>query len=453
MKSVFQQARSRIDAWSKNGRNIRRDRRRARKFDRALACRDASSATFIGITGSSAKTTTTAILSHIMEAHASVTSQFGFNTMATLSKTLGRPIHDRYVIAEVALDKPGTVREMADVLKPDIAIVTLIGLEHYSAFRTLEAVAAEKGALVSSVRPGGFAVLNVDDPHVAAMATRTRERIVSFGRSSGAQYRVGDIQAGLPERLRLSMEWNGGRLDLQTRFTAEHFWVPIAAAVAAALELGVPAELVAERVAICEPVDNRLDVVETSGGPRFLVDTAKSPWHSLPLAYKVLADAKAQRKRLVLGHISDFPGSNAKYRKAYLAGREIADEVIFVGNHAHRAKPSKQDEEEGRFFSFQTPREVADHIRRTAVAGELILLKSSSDLHLERIALAWRHDMKCWEPACSRRLTCQVCGLYNLPFELHRGRKGWRKRRLLKLVFKPWKMWTQRNLASVTLAL
>lgn len=449
MKSVFQQARSRIDAWSKSGRKVRSDRRRARKLNKALACRDASSATFIGITGSSAKTTTTAILSHILEAHASVTSQLGFNTMVTLSKTLGRPINDRYLVAEVALDKPGTVREMADVLKPDIAIVTLIGLEHYSVFRSLEVVAAEKGALVSSVRPGGFAVLNIDDPHVAAMATRTRERIVSFGRSSEAQYRVADIHAGFPERLRLTIEWNGGRLDLQTRFIAEHFWVPVAAAVATALELGVPAELVAEQVAICEPVGNRLDVIDISGGPRFLVDTAKSPWHSLPLAYKALADAKAQRKRLVLGHISDFPGSNAKYRKAYLAGREIADEVIFVGNHAHRAKASKQDEEEGRFFSFRTTREVADHIRKTAIAGELILLKSSSDLHLERIALAWQHEIKCWTSACHRKTTCQVCGLYSLPFELHLGRNGWRKRRLLRLLFKPWKMWTQRNSASV----
>ncbi|TIX39278.1 MAG: UDP-N-acetylmuramoyl-tripeptide--D-alanyl-D-alanine ligase, partial [Mesorhizobium sp.] len=66
-----------------------------------------------------------------------------------------------------------------------------------------------------------------------------------------------------------------------------------------------------------------------------------------------------------------------------------------------------------------------------AVPGELILLKSSSNLHLERVALAWTHDVKCWVPVCGKRSGCQGCGLFEVPFEQHRAHV--RKRRRARL--------------------
>jgi UDP-N-acetylmuramoyl-tripeptide--D-alanyl-D-alanine ligase len=438
--SIVQDALKSFGEWSRSRKSARRKRLHHRLVEIARDSRAPSSATFIGITGSSAKTTTTALLSHILAARGSVKTQVAFNTMSTLSKTLARPVDADFLVAEVALGKPDDVKEMAELLQPDIAIVTMIGLEHYSQFRTLDSIAAEKGALVSAVRPGGFAVLNHDDPHVMAMAGRTKERVVTFGRSSEARYTVTDIRVAFPVRLSMTVEWPGGRVELKTQYAAEHFWLPVAAAVAAALELGVPPETVAERVAACEPFSNRMEVIEAAGGPAFLVDTVKAPWHSLALAYKALADANAPRKRIVLGHMSDFPGSDSKYRKAYVSGREVADQVLFVGDHAHRAKASAQDQNEARFKSFREPREVAEHIRETATVGEVILLKGSKDLHLERIALSMQSDVKCWIPACRRSITCQACGLYGLPYEQHHGREDWHKRERKRLLRRPWKL-------------
>jgi UDP-N-acetylmuramoyl-tripeptide--D-alanyl-D-alanine ligase len=312
-------------------------------------------------------------------------------------------------------------------------------------FRRREAVAAEKGTLVSNIQPGGFAVLNADDPHVMAMAALTAERIVTFGQSQAADYRATGVRAAFPERLNLTIEWKGGRLDLQSRYLAEHFWLPVTAAVATALELGVPPSLVAERVASSEPIRNRLGLIDIPDGPQFMIDTTKAPWHSLQLALKALADASASRKRLVLGQLSDFPGSDSKYRKAYSAGRAIADQVMFVGDHSHRSGASRQDSAEQRFVPFTTPREAADHIRRTATPGELILLKGSSNLHLERIALSWVEDVQCWVPECGLREGCEACGLYGTPYEIHRGsRRNWRRRERRQLLLKPWKLLSRR---------
>jgi UDP-N-acetylmuramoyl-tripeptide--D-alanyl-D-alanine ligase len=401
-----------------------------------------SSSLFVGVTGSSAKSTTTSLLAHILAGYGNTRHQVVWNTKRWLIKTLlAHPKNADFLVAEVAVTKPGDMRPMAELLRPDIAIVTMIDLEHYTAFRKREAIAEDKGHLVEMIRPGGFAVLNADDDHVMGMAARTSQRIVTFGRQRHADYRASGIQSGFPDRLRLVLDWKGGRLELQSNFLGDYFWVSVAAAAATALEIGVPPETIARQVAGYEPMANRCSIIDVPDGPTFILDTVKAPWHSLMLVFDLMARARAKagRKRIVLGQISDYAGSNAKYGKAYRAGREISDQMVFIGKNAHRSKASEADRASGRFLPFDTPLEAAEYIRATAVPDELILLKGSPNLHLERIALSFLEEVKCWEPACGLMIGCHNCGLYRVPFEVHGGREEWRnpkppKRRLFGLL-------------------
>jgi UDP-N-acetylmuramoyl-tripeptide--D-alanyl-D-alanine ligase len=158
------------------------------------------------------------------------------------------------------------------------------------------------------------------------------------------------------------------------------------------------------------------------------MDAAKAPWHSLALAFDMMAKSTFQRKRIVLGRLSDFAGSNRKYAHAYRSAREVADQVVYVGEHAHRSKASQADRDSGRFVELRTPKEVSDHIAQTAEPDELILIKGSASLHLERVALAWTHNVQCWIPLCGKREGCEVCGLYEVPFEQQRDFVRQRKR-------------------------
>ncbi|WP_031251654.1 Mur ligase family protein [Mesorhizobium sp. LSHC412B00] len=403
---------------------IRKDLGWALRRLQARWVRARNKATFIGITGSSGKSTSTSLLAHILAAQGKVHLQAQANTMPALIRTLYKRLRKAgkvdYVVFEAGASDFGTISAMAQMLKPSVAVVTMIRLEHFGKFRTLEAVAAEKRALVGALQPDGLAVLNCDDPLVIGMASGAKCRIATFGQSGEADYRVSDVHAAYPELLRFTLHWRGGSLNIQAPFPGEQFWLPTAAAMAAALELGVPPEQVVARTASFAPLPNRSTVQEVSAGPKFLVDTAKAPWHSLNIALEMIAKAKAARKRIVLGQISDYAGSSRKYGSAYKIAREIADEVIYTGGNAHRSRASQADRDSGRFIELRSPKEVSDHIKQTAVPGELILLKSSSNLHLERIALAWTHDVKCWTPLCGRSESCQMCGLYEVPFEEHR---------------------------------
>jgi UDP-N-acetylmuramoyl-tripeptide--D-alanyl-D-alanine ligase len=408
----------------------------------ARRARAKSRATFIGITGSSGKTTAGSLLGHILAGHGSVYTQVLANTMKLLVSTLSRRMNKDggadYVVFEAGASGPGTIRPMAELLRPNVAIVTMVQLEHFSSFKTLENIAREKSGLVEALEPGGFAMLNADDPHVLAMASATDCRSVTFGTSGLGDYRVSNVDAAYPRLLRFSLHWRGGALDIETPFPGAHFWLPTVAAAATALELGVPPQTVRDRIATFEPLPNRGQVLTVPGGPRFIVDSAKAPWHSLSLAFDMIARARAGRKRIVLGQLADFTGSNTKYAHAYTSAREIADQVIYAGDHAHRSRASQDDRDGGRFIELRTAKEVSDHVAQTAQPDELILIKSSSSLHLERVALARMHDVQCWIPVCGKSEGCEQCGLYGVPFEQHREyvrqrKLDRRKRRLLRL--------------------
>ncbi|QKD06267.1 UDP-N-acetylmuramoyl-tripeptide--D-alanyl-D-alanine ligase [Mesorhizobium loti R88b] len=399
--------------------------------------RHRSRATVIGITGSSAKTTTSELLAFILEPEGRVHKQTKGNTFKPLVRGLRRLSRDAdYAVIEVAAGGKSGVAAMAALLKPDIAVVTLVADEHRSIFRGAEAVAIEKQWLVQSLPLAGVAMLNADDPRVMAMAKASMARTVTFGRGDTADYRATDIKAAFPSRLALQLRWQGGAVVLRTRFVAEHFWLPVAAAAATALELGIDPDHVSERIACFEPLFDRFSVLEVPGGPAFLIDTNKAPLHSLNLAFDALKKADVPHKRAIVGQISDYVGKADKtYRAVYQNARAAADEVIFVGENAHRARASDQDRDSGRFHEMRSVRKAADHIKATLRPNELILIKGSGNLHLERIALALTQDVQCWQDQCGQVKNCISCGKYGIPFERHaevrkaekRAQRWWRR--------------------------
>lgn len=387
----------------------------------------------VAITGSSGKSTTTHLLAHILAGHGKTRSALEQNTVFPVLDTIaGARPDEPYAVVEVGASRPGSVAAMASAVRPDIAIVTLVGLDHYAQFRSREAVAAEKGALVECVAEGGIALLNADDDHVMSMRTRTAERVVTFGREREADYRALDIRYRYPEPLTMTIRWAGGERQVTSGLVGEHFWLTVTAAFAAAIELGVPADLVCARIATFEPVDTRCQLYPVKGGPTFLLDCAKSPWLSIGLPMEVIRTADALARRIVFSQISDYPGNpKAKYRDTYRLARDCSDAVIVHGEHAHRCGASAQEVASGVFTHVATVKALHEHLRATAKPGELVLLKGTGTQHLERAAIAFTHDVKCWTERCGKKVSCFACGLYEYPREQHRALERRQQRRKL----------------------
>ncbi len=141
-----------------------------------------------------------------------------------------------FYIQEISGDRPGVVGERCGILRPRIGIVTTIGSDHYKSFRSLEATAKKKGVLVERLPESGIAILNEDDPHVRAMAHRTRARVLTFGISSDAVVRATEVSGSWPERLRLTVKYKNQKENVCTQLVGQ-FWVP---SVLAAIAGGLP---------------------------------------------------------------------------------------------------------------------------------------------------------------------------------------------------------------------
>jgi UDP-N-acetylmuramoyl-tripeptide--D-alanyl-D-alanine ligase len=401
--------------------------------------RKRTSGKIIAVTGSSAKTTTVALLSHILAGDAKVSSQFLCNGYShAIDSLLNLRSDTRYAVIEQGTKKIGQIPRAAKLIKPDVAVITLVAIEHYTAFRTIEAVAQEKAALVEAVLDDGLVVLNFDNPHVRAMADLTRARSITFG-TTGGDYIVSDVSTGTDGSVGFTLTGGGRRLDLKTQLLGAHNWLTVAAAATTALELGVPPETVRTRIESFEPIAERMSLHVVPGGSRIILDTAKAPYHSILLPLETLKALAAPKKRFIMGQISDYAGNaTKKYKDTYAAAAKIADEVCFVGPWVHKARAPAADIESGKFRAFANVEALAAYLKETALKDEVILVKSARNLHLERLLLDRIAKVRCWPNECGLKGSCQECGLYERAFHEHNGQRRYRMKLRRSNKIKSW---------------
>ncbi len=227
------------------------------------------------------------------------------------------------------------MRPYARILRPDIVVVTSIASEHNRSFGDLEATRNEKATMVRALRRSGLAVLNGDDPNVRWMATQTQARTSSRSASSRTTT-CGPTELELvwPMGNRFVVEAGGDRRSISTRLVGWPMVYPVLAAVAVGLSEGLRPGGGHRRLEPLPPTPGRLELVPLENGAFLLRDDFKSTLETIDAALDVLADIPAGRRLVVLGEISEPPGTQGPiYRR--LGGRvaEIADRAVFVGEH------------------------------------------------------------------------------------------------------------------------
>jgi UDP-N-acetylmuramoyl-tripeptide--D-alanyl-D-alanine ligase len=372
----------------------------------------------IGVTGSAGKTTTKELIHAALAGHGHcVKSSDSNNQLYDAARLLlSSAPWTRFCVQEIGATTPGKFEPMIALLKPQIAVVTNVGTDHLKAFRTQEAVAVEKMKLVSSLPADGIAVLNADDPLVAAMALHCRARIVTYGLASGAQFRAELVTDRWPDRLALRIHHGGMAVLAQTRLLAGYQASNVLAAVATACSLGVPLDEAVQAVSRHEPMLGRMSVYQSARGATLIRDDWKAPDWSILKAVQYMADARAARKVIVIGTISDSGGRPNLYRDAVTAAVAAADRVLLVGPRAAAALRRLSAVGGDKLLAFDLARDAAQWLGGFVRAGDLVLLKGSNNAdHLARVALALDQDVGCWRSQCPRVVICDRCRLIGTP--------------------------------------
>jgi UDP-N-acetylmuramoyl-tripeptide--D-alanyl-D-alanine ligase len=279
-----------------------------------------------------------------------------------------------------------------DVLLPTVGIVTAISGDHRKAFGSFEAIAAEKAKLVHRLPGAGIAVLNADDPLVAAMAEGCACRTVTFGRAENADLRLLGAKAVWPKRLTLDVAYRGQALTVSTRLVGAHWSVSVMAALLAALELGASPTTCLSVIESLEPIFNRMSLHPGPNGACLVLDANKASFSGIEACLQFLDDAVAPKKTVVIGTISDYAGaSRSHYYKVARMALARADRVIFTGSNAARVRRLAAEEFAGRLFVRERPQDVLQMLSEDAVPDEIIYIKATRVDRLARIFVPNHH--------------------------------------------------------------
>jgi aminoacyl-tRNA hydrolase len=348
---------------------------------------------FIGVTGSCGKTTTKELIAGVLSSRFKGHKSYSYaNRPNEIARTVFsvRPWH-AFCVQEIAAAAGGDkfpLEEPLRLVRPQIGVVTNVGLDHIAAFGSIEAIAAEKGKLIEALPRLGTAVLNADDERVFAMQTRCAGRIITYGLSPDATVRAQNVSCRWPERLSFTVAYNTESLPVQTQLCGEH-WVPcVLAAIAVGLVMGVSLTTAVKAIQDVQPFMSRMQPETDPDGVTFIRDHMKAPFWSIPPALQFMRDARAKRKIVVIGHISDFVGhSDNKYTSVARQALAVADLVVFVGSYASKSLKAKRYSKDEALQAFNSVEAASEYLNAFLQSGDLVLLKGSWRDRLRTIIL------------------------------------------------------------------
>ncbi len=389
------------------------------RVDRAIVCAAKAwrptlrKPVFIGIAGSVGKTTTKELLQGMMALRLrGVSNPSSLNALPEVAKVVLRlrPTQD-FCIIELSEDRPCIMDQPLSLLRPSIGIVTVVGSDHWSAFGSQEAIAREVRKLVEALPPHGTAVLNADDEMVSAMAEACRAKVITYGVSSNAVLRAGNVSSVWPDRLQMTLAWGSQRATLQTQLCGAHFLPAVLGAIGGGLAAGLTLTDCVEGIANVSPFDGRMQPVVTPDGVTFIRDDFKAPFWTVDTCFELMRTARAQRKIIVIGELSDV-GSNKeeKYRRVARRAQEVADITVFVGLWGSGTLDTQRAGNEDALHFFSHVRDAAKYLKAINRAGDLVLIKGTNKQdHLLRVILARTDEVACWRDDCRRADFCDHC--------------------------------------------
>ncbi|MCE0768607.1 UDP-N-acetylmuramoyl-tripeptide--D-alanyl-D-alanine ligase [Pseudonocardia kujensis] len=337
----------------------------------------------VGVTGSSGKTSTKDLIAAVLRPLGETVAPPG-----SFNNELGHPwtalradAATRHLVLELSARGPGHIARLCRIAPPRIGVVLNVGSAHVGEFGSPEAIAQAKGELVEALpaaAEGGVAVLNLDDPRVAAMASRTSARVVGYG--TGGAVRAADVrlEAG---RASFRLLTPAGEAPVALTLVGEHHVGNALAAAAVALELGGTPEGIAAALSGAAAASRwRMEVTDREDGVTVVNDAYNANPESMTAALRALAAIGGGNRRTwaVLGPMAELgdttPAAHAQVAEVV---RELGvDRFVAVGTDLYGTE------------------QVADRDAAAALLaaqvrpGDVVLVKASRSAGLDRLAAA-----------------------------------------------------------------
>ncbi|MBV9581343.1 MAG: UDP-N-acetylmuramoyl-tripeptide--D-alanyl-D-alanine ligase [Chloroflexi bacterium] len=288
----------------------------------------------VGITGSLGKTTTKEVVASVLGAHRQV-----FKTEGNLNSEIGLPLtvlnglepEHEIAVLEMAMYQVGDIRHLARVARPRVGVVTAVLPVHLERLGTIDRIQQAKQELVEELPPHGVAVLNGDDPRVAAMAITTPARVVRYGVGDDAEVRAEQIESHGLRGVEFDLLHAGQRRHVHLPLLGAHSVHAALAAAAVATEEGLTLTDTAEALQRLSPT-LRLLVIDGVNGSRIVDDSYNASPESVLAALNLLLELPGQRKIAVLGDMLELGSeSDDGHQRVGIRAASVVDLLVVYG--------------------------------------------------------------------------------------------------------------------------
>jgi UDP-N-acetylmuramoyl-tripeptide--D-alanyl-D-alanine ligase len=346
----------------------------------------------VGITGSAGKTTTKEAVAHVLSSHFRVLKSEGnFNNHFGLPLMLLKvePEHDVAVI-EMGMSHAGEIRALAAIARPEIGVVTNVAPVHLEFFDSLAGIARAKYELVESLPATGTAVLNADDEYVSQFGRDFNGKVVTYGTCATADLRAKNVKILGAEGSEFDIVMAGRREHARLPLVGEHNVLNALAAVAVGLDRGFAPAKAIGALATLAPPDKRGQVLQLGN-----ITVINDCYNSNPKALRAMVDAlsamKARRRVVVAGEMLELGPTADELHRA--AGHHLAEKKIDVlvgvrGLAQAMVDGATQAGTKAEFVA--TPEEAGEWLAREARDGDVVLLKGSRGVKLEKALETWK---------------------------------------------------------------
>ncbi len=352
--------------------------------------------TVVAITGSSGKTSTKDLVAQVLSRSGRTVAAAGsFNTEVGVPLTILRADETtEYLVLEMGMRGEGHIRYLCEIATPSVGVLINIGSAHLGMLGSVGAIARAKGEILEGLPTDGVAIVNGDDAAVMEQASRTAATVMTFGVGPSCDVRATDLRLDDRACPAFTLHHGDRAVPVALLLRGEHSAHNALAAAAVGVTLKVPIESIAAALGASMPQSKwRMEVRESEEGWIIVNDAYNANPDSMRAGLEVLASmSTGHRSWAVLGEMKEL-GETAEAEHEAI-GRLVGDlgitRLVGIGEGARPME--RACKAEGSFLTeatwVATPDEAITLLRSELSPGDVVLVKASRSIGLERLAAA-----------------------------------------------------------------
>jgi UDP-N-acetylmuramoyl-tripeptide--D-alanyl-D-alanine ligase len=302
--------------------------------------------------------------------------------------------YPKVLILEMGADKPGDIKYLTSMAKPNIAVITAIGPSHLEFFGQLKNIVKEKAMILQDLQPEEWSILNNDDTNLETVIKSVKNKLLTFGRSAGSDVQILDIS--LTERdghygTSFKLKYQGAEVPmfLPEALGWQHAQAA-AAACAVGLALGLNLVKIGEQLRHYKPARGRTNLIKGVKGSFIIDDSYNASPQSAQVALGILAEMPISgRKIAVFGDMLELGSASESGHRS--VGEEVVklhlDYLFVVGEKSRDIARAAKDAGmlEDHIFHFPYTMEAGTFLQERLKPNDVVLVKGSRVSKMEQV--------------------------------------------------------------------